>query len=100
MIRAGDLVVISSVEDGDVDILDVIRVSQEPAERQIAHTSDMREWLADTGEPLARAWRGHTIRKVDESELRPMIGRVLERGRVPEAVLAHALGVLLRGERR
>lgn len=77
--QPGEWVIVSSVEEGDVACLRVERVWQDPGERPVAETSDFRTWLADTGEPLNRSWRGHSIRTATEGELRAKIRETAER---------------------
>lgn len=98
--KAGQWVVVSNVEDGDVDVRRVEKVTQEPGECRILTLSDHRTWNAETGEPLMRAWKGHRIRELPEWEVGPMISRVLNRNKVPHDTLCAVLGMLLQGERR
>lgn len=95
--EAGEWVIVSSVEEGDVACLRVGRVWQDPGERPVAETSDFRTWLADTGEPLMRAWRGHRIRPATEGELRAKIRETAERVALDAdpATMAKVYGMML-----
>lgn len=94
--KAGEWVIVSSVEDGDVACLRVERITQEPDECPIAQLGDCTTWNVDTGEPLHRSWRGHRIRPTTEGELRAKIRETAERvaGERPET-MAKVYGFLL-----
>ena len=94
---AGEWVFVSSVEEGDVACLRVERITQEPDERPMAQLSDVTTWLADTGEPLMRAWKGHRIRVATTGEMRAKIRETAERvaNDGDEAALSKVCGMLL-----
>ena len=95
--KAGEWVLVSSVEEGDVACLRVERVTQEPDERPMLNLGDVTTWLADTGEPLNRSWRGHRIRVATTGEIRAKIRETAERvaNDGDEAALSKVCGMLL-----
>lgn len=95
--KAGEWVFVSSVEEGDVACLRVEHIGCDPDHRPKAWLSDSTTWLADTGEPLNRSWRGHRIRVATTGEIRAKIRETAERvaNDGDEAALSKVCGMLL-----
>lgn len=101
-IRAGDWVIVSTVEDGDVDCRCVSKVTENKDEYPIATLTDGSQWVAETGEPLSRVWRGHVIRVETDAYLCNRLKVALETlmREADSDIIAELYGHVLRAVKR